>query len=307
VQARWLVVAAVLYFCLLSPNVCSQSETTTSAVPEAAAPPKLLLLGHQQFLPGKAAARGKLEVEIARVCAGLDVPNLWIALDSITGAPEALSFDPFDSFAHLDKAFTFWGPLLATHPEINRLQDQVRTMVSSERTVIAVRRDDLGYRVADIDFSKARFLRVLEVQVRPGHESDFVEAFKMLGAAYQKISADMPWVVYQVNAGMSAPTFYAFVPMRLLKENDDLLARANSLRSAAGEMSFQRMEQIARDAYVSTESNLYSISPQMSHVSKQFAAGDPDFWTLKPAASPSNTTQRATSQATRQSPAKKPE
>jgi len=42
-----------------------------------------------------------------------------------------------------------------------------------------------------------------------------------------------------------------------------------------------RMHQIARDAYESSESNLYAISPTTSHVPKEFADGDPDFWFLK--------------------------
>lgn len=42
------------------------------------------------------------------------------------------------------------------------------------------------------------------------------------------------------------------------------------------------MQQIAREAYARTESNLYSINPEKSHVSKEFAAGDPEFWTPKP-------------------------
>lgn len=147
--------------------------------------------------------------------------------------------------------------------------------------MIAARRDDLGYRVNQIDLSKARFMRVLEVRVRPGHESDFVESFKLLGAAYEKMGADMPWVVYQVNSGMPSPTFLAFVPMRALNENDSYLARAPKLREAEGEVNADRMHQIARDAYESSESNLYAISPTTSHVPKEFADGDPDFWLLK--------------------------
>jgi len=135
-----------------------------------------------------------------------------------------------------------------------------------------------------IDLSKARFMRVLEVRLRPGHESDFVEAFKLLGAAYEKIDADMPWVVYQTNVGMPSPSFLVFVPMRALKENDKYLARAPKLREAEGDVGFDRMQQIARDAYASTESNLYAISPKTSHVSKEIVEGDPDFWSPKPSA-----------------------
>ena len=45
-----------------------------------------------------------------------------------------------------------------------------------------------------------------------------------------------------------------------------------------GEERARRMEQIAREAYESTESNLYAVSPETSHVLKEFAAGDPQFW-----------------------------
>jgi hypothetical protein len=55
------------------------------------------------------------------------------------------------------------------------------------------------------------------------------------------------------------------------------------LRDAEGQAGADRMQQIAREAYQSTESNLYAISPRMSHVFKEFADGDPAFWS--PAAS----------------------
>ena len=130
-------------------------------------------------------------------------------------------------------------------------------------------------------------MRVLEVRLHPGRENDFIEAFKTLSAAYEKIGSDTPWVVYQVNAGMPSPAFLVFVPMKALRQNDDLLARRKSLQDAEGEAGVARMQQIAREAYASTESNLYAVSPQMSHVSREFAAGDPQFWSATPAAATS--------------------
>jgi hypothetical protein len=248
----------------------------------AGTPPKVLLLVHQEFKSAKTGERQKLEAAISRACDRVSVPNSWIDLESITGFPRALFFDPFDSFEHLDTAFAEWPQIFAAHPDLARMQQELKTLVSSERTVIAVRRDDLGFRPQSIDLSKARFLRVLEVQLHPGHESDFVEAFKILGSAYEKIRADTPWVVYQVNVGMPSPTFLVFVPMHALKQNDDLLDWRRSLREAEGEEGVNRMEQLARDAYASTESNLYFISPETSHVSKDFADGDPGFWSPKP-------------------------
>ncbi|HJX94428.1 MAG TPA: hypothetical protein VJ324_02335, partial [Candidatus Acidoferrum sp.] len=237
------------------PAVHAQNEKPISA---ATAPPKLLLLVHQQFKFGSESTRQRLAVSITRAFNHLEVPNSWIDLQSITGPPETLSFDPFDSFEQVDNAIVVWGQLFTSHPELAHLQEQIRALLSSESTIVAVRRNDLGYRVNRIDLSKARFMRVLEVRLRPGHESDFVESFKLLSAAYEKIDAEMPWVVYQVNVGMPLPSFLVFVPMRALKENDAYLARAPKLREAEGEAGFDRMQQIARDAYASTESNLYA-------------------------------------------------
>lgn len=262
--------------------ICAGSatgQTKDPASPETA-PPKLVVLVYQRFPLDKMAASGKALAATARACANLDVPNSWIVMDSVTGEPEVLSFDPFDSFAHVNKAFAEWGPLYAAHPELAKAQEQIMGALQSQRTIVAVRRDDLSFRAERIDLSKARFLRVLEVRLRPGHEAEFAEAFQKLRAAYEKIDSDLPWVVYQVNMGTPSPAFFAFVPMRTLAQNDDLLNIREKLREAEGEAA-ERMQQIAREAYGQTESNLYAISPEKSHVSKEFAAGDPQFWRPK--------------------------
>jgi hypothetical protein len=289
----WIRPAAIAL--MLSVPVTHLSAQAGNAPTLPTAPPNLLLLVHQQFRFGSENTREKYEMEITKACRELSVPNQWIDLQSITGAPEALSFDPFDSFEQLDYAYTEWGKIYAGHPELARLQEEIRKLETSERTTIAVRRSDLSYHPSFIDLSKARYMRVLEVRLSPGHEEEFVEAFKTLRAAYDKFKADTPWVVYQVNVGMPSPTFFAFVPMSALRQNDDLLAWRGPLREAEGEAGADRMQQIAREAYASTESNLYAISPEMSHVFKEFADGDPGFWSPKPSAnsktSPANGTK----------------
>ncbi|HWO29469.1 MAG TPA: hypothetical protein VNO32_11810 [Candidatus Acidoferrum sp.] len=265
--------------------ICAGGSTgqTKGLIRPETAPPKLVMLVYQRFPLDKAAEGGKALAAAARVCANLEVPNSWIVLESVTGDSEVLSFDPFDSFANIGEAFAEWGRIYAAHAELGKFQAQINGALASQRTIIAERRDDLSYRAKHIDLSKARFLRVLEVRLHPGHEGEFAEAFKNLAAAYEKTESDLPWVVYQVNVGMSSPTFFAFVPMRTLAQNDDLLKLRDLLREAEGEAA-EHTQQIARAAYAHTESNLYAISPEKSHVSKEFAAGDPEFWTPKPPA-----------------------
>jgi hypothetical protein len=268
------VIAMALFVTLCASIALAQRVVPLSPV----APPKLVLLVRQQTRFGSEGERRKLGIQMSRACDGLDVPNSWIDLESITGEPGALYFDPLDSFEQADKAVAVWGQLYRAHPELAGIQEQIKALVTSERTLIAVRRDDLGYRTDFIDLSKMRFMRVLEVRLRPGYENSFVEAFKILAAAYERINASTPWVVYQVNVGMPSPAFLVFVPQRALRQNDDLLSWRRDLRQAEGEERAHRMEQIAREAYQSTESHLYAVSPETSHVSREFAAGDPQFW-----------------------------
>lgn len=256
---------------------------TKDAVKSETVPPKLAVLVYQRFPFDKAAESGKALAAAARACANIEVPNSWIVSDSVTGEPEVLSFDPFDSFAHIDKAFADWGPIYAAHSELGKWQAQINGALESQRTIVAVRRDDLSYRADRIDLSKARFLRVLEVRLHPGQEGEFAAAFRKLRAAYDKIDSNLPWVVYQANVGIPSPAFFAVLPMKTLAQNDDLLNAQDRLHEAEGEAA-ELMHQIARISYVQTESNLYAISPEKSHVSKEFAAGDPEFWTPKPQA-----------------------
>lgn len=275
------LVNAVGLFCCMGWASAAQSQQRASLTK----PPDLLVFVHQEFQFGKEAERQRLEAAVSRACDKVDVPNLWIVMESVTGKPEVLSFDPFDSFAEIDDAAAAWPQIYASHPELGRLQQQIRSLETNERSIVAARRSDLSYQSGSIDLSKARFMRILEVRVRPGHDDDFAEAFKTLRAAYLKINANLAWVVYQVNVGMPSPAYLVFVPMRELKQNDDLLSWRGILSEAEGDVGSARMQQIARDAYISSESNLYAINPQVSHVSKEFAIGDPEFWSPKAASS----------------------
>ncbi len=235
VQRVFLLATLLLLTC------ASMASAQDESPSPAGAPPKMLLLVHQEINFGRAAERRKLEIASAHAYDQWKVPISWIDLESITGPPQALFLDPLDSFEELDKDFAVFGQLFAAHPELAHMQEQIEALLSSETTQIAVRRDDLGYRPQSIDLSKARFLRVLEVRLHPGYESEFAEAFRLLAEAYEKINTDTPWVVYHVNVGAPSPTFLVFVPLHALMQNDDLLYWRRSLREAGGEETVQRM------------------------------------------------------------------
>src|SRR5260370_37601758 len=112
--------AAIILLSLGYVSISSGQENKT--VNPAPAPPNLLVLVYQEFPYGKANARNKLEAAIARACNRLEVPNSWIALQSLTAARQALSFDPFDSVEKLEQSLARWKKISAAHPDLARLQ-----------------------------------------------------------------------------------------------------------------------------------------------------------------------------------------
>ena len=179
----------------------------------------------------------------------------------------------------MQQAHSGWKQFYAAHPDLAQTQGQIDSLVSSERTIVAVRRDDLSTPAEDIDLSEARFMRVLEVRLFPGHARDFAESIKLWARGRPKEKTEAPWIVYQVNEGTPSPTFLVLLPFAELKEYDDLLAQKEELlEENEAEDTADRLRQIAREAYASTESNLYAVRPETSHVSKEFAAGDAGFW-----------------------------
>lgn len=257
---RWAVVWLMSAACGWS----AAAQTGTAAKTNPGGPPRVLLLVHQQFLPGKAGARQQLQQQTARSFDLLDVPATWIELESLTGPPEALFFDPANSFEDIEKAGTALAQLYGAHMDLAQSQQQIMELVASSRTVTAVRRDDLGYRADSIDLSKARYLVMREVRVAAGQRQQFEEAVK----AAQAGASEMRWVVYEVNAGMPEGSYLMFAALTEMKDLDKDFGRSGQ-GSAGLWLQFPG------------ETNFYAIRPDMSHVSKEFAAGDPGFWVRK--------------------------
>jgi len=276
-------------FTMIALAVCGAfplfSQTPKDDKPVAEAP-KLIVLSYQDIEPKKADERDRLAVSMARTCDRLNTPNFWIDLQPLSGPKKVSSLDLFESFDQLEQARTGWNAALNAHPELARSQEQIQGTVSSEKKIFAIRRDDLGYLTDAADLSKSRYVRIDEIRLLPGHENDFAEAIRILKDGFTNLNAEAPWLVYQVSAGAPMPTFLVLMPMSVLKENDDLLAWEAKLPESTNDGDIDRLIQVAREGYFSTESHLYAISPEMSHVSKEFASGDTGFWKRSSSANP---------------------
>jgi hypothetical protein len=172
-------------------------------------------------------------------------------MQAFTGAPEALFFGPYDSFEGVEKAGAVLGSLYEAHPDLAQIQAGIDETLASQRTILAERRDSPG--VAAMNLAQARFLRMVVVQMKPGDTP--IDDAPIDDAPIAENS-----VVYRVTSGMPGPAFLLFQPMAAFAEIPAVHVTAGTI----------------------VEDTVYAIEPQLSHISREFAAQGREFWTRLP-------------------------
>lgn len=259
-----------LLTCFALANCLPMAAQNVTPTPETGVTPSTLLLYRADLVSGKETAYEQTESQIVRAYADAKIPIYWNALQAVTGSPHVLYFDGFDNFADIEKSGTDLAQGLDAHPEIGTLQQHLADLVASTRTVLAFRRDDLGYRLNKIDLAKANYVRVSIFQFRAGYEEEFAEAVRTRARMYETNDIDTPWMFYQVHSGYSLPTYIEFQPMNSLSEIDDALDRnAKARRGGPGALSTQKW---IREADLGIDIQIYRVSQSMSNLSGADAA-----------------------------------
>jgi len=243
-------------------------------------PPKVLQIIREEVKVGKGPAHEKNEAGYPLALKKAKWPTHYLAMTSLTGRSEAWFLTRYDSFEAFEKEEQAFEKNAALRGETDRLDEKDAEFVSGSRSLVALYREELSYQTG-VNISQMRYFRIYTFRVRPGHEGDFADAVKIVRAAYEKAKVEVHWTVYQISSGMPGPTFLVFVPTKSLKEVDVLLAAAPKIQEAEGEEGQKKLQKLAAEGYLTTESNIYAFNPKMSYVSKEVAAGDPDFWTPK--------------------------
>lgn len=260
-----------LLSCLALAGYLPVEGQNVTPTPETGVTPSTLLLYRADLIPGKETAYEQTEAEIVQGYANAKIPIYWSALQAVTGSPHVLYFDGFDNFADIERSGADLAQGLDAHPEIGALQQKLADLVSTTRTTLAFRRDDLGYRLNKIDLAKATFIRVAIFQFRAGYEDEFAEAIRTRARMYETNDIDTPWMIYQVHSGFSLPTYVEFQPMNSLSEIDDALERNAKARRPGGASPLSSQKWI-RDADLSIDIQVYRVSQSMSHLSALNAA-----------------------------------
>jgi hypothetical protein len=258
----WLAMALAL----CGSGVSGQTVTLT---PETGVTPNVLVLYRADTAPGRGSDYSSKEAEIAENYNAKKIPVYWLAMSSLTGAPNVLYFDGFDSFDDVERTGEVLGKVLATHSDIVGLQQELQSYLSGSDTVLAFRRDDLGYRMNEVELAKAKYVRVTQIELKTGTDADFADAVKAVRHFYETNDVDQPWVTYQVDSGMALPAYFEFQPMASLKEMDDAYDRQKNLQGPERAFLRQKLVQTLQASLAMVDVEIYQVSPGMSHLAPE--------------------------------------
>jgi len=260
------------------------SSQMAAQIQEAEPPPapRVLMVVREQIKEGREAAHARAEEAWPRIFSKGNVTTYYVGMTAESGPSEAWFLQPYDSFGGMEKARAEIVRSFATDLEVANVEDgELRT---GSRTLLAVYRNDLSYHPAEAMSSlpKCRHMGVTVLRIKYGHDADLVQAAKLLIDGYERSNSGQPILTYQVTSGGPSGTYLFFSPMDSLARVDEAPARTAAARQAMGERNQKHFDTLAQEVAQSSESLLFAFNPRMSYVSKDFAAGDPEFWNPKP-------------------------
>jgi hypothetical protein len=262
--------------------VCSGGLAPLAAE-EPAGLPKVLQIYREEVKPGKGAAHEKLEAGWPAAFRKAGVDAYYLAM---TSNRQAWFVTPWESFGAAEKAGKAMDANAVLAAEQAQLSTQDGELISDVNGIWATLQKDISYRT-DWDTAKMRYFVVTTVRLNPGYGAEYESIRKLVNEAHDKAKVDEHWGIYQVQVGASAGTYLIFAPMASMAEMDKLdEMHGKAYQEALGEQTRQRLRDFTRVGVKSSETQIFSFSPKMSFLSKEFMARDPEFWSPKPAAAP---------------------
>jgi len=242
--------------------------------------PALIQIFREQVKLGRAADHARIEAGWPTAFAKAKSPNYYLAMTSLTGASEAWFIVPYASNAVAADEMKLEESDTTLAAELQRLSRADAEVLNDSRSIQAVARPDLS-RGPFPNLAKQRFWEIIIFRVRPGHEADFDAAAKAYGAATERTAPNASYRVYEVTAGMPAPTYLVFESVESYGQFDEMMANGMKTMQSFTPEERTTMQKFSADGLLNSETNRFQLNPVMSYVSPETRATDPTFWMPK--------------------------
>ncbi len=271
---------------LMLPAAASAAEQVPTT------PPPVLVISREEIKPGSMGAHEKQVTSYLALFNKANVGGYRLGMVPVSGDDnQVLYLERYQSFADLEANRKKFDETFATSPalqsELEALELKAGPMHATQKTSIAVYREDLSYRPNKPDeVAKARYMNVFLVRVKPGQGTDYEDLVKQSNAARAKANLDEHTAAFSVITGAPSGTYMFLSTNRSLTEWDEFRknfqARNKAIDEAlGGELVARQRRAAIAEVVAESWSTLYAFDPKISRPAPWFADFDPDFWKPK--------------------------
>jgi len=253
--------------------------------------PNMITIVREEVKVGRDADHAKIEAGWPAAYEKAKSPDYYLAMTSLTGAPEAWYITAYASHAAIGDSMKREDGDAALTAELARLRRADADVISGVRVLQARARTDLSYG-AYPDLAKQRFFEITLFRVRPGHEQQFEAAGKAYGAAAKRAGATSGFRVYEVVAGVPGPTYAIFSSIASYGEFDQVMSDGDKTMKGANTEEGMALQKFMLEGVVNVETQRFRLDPVQSYVPKEVRAQDPGFWVPKKAVPAKTATQQ---------------
>jgi hypothetical protein len=242
-------------------------------------PPPYLQIFREQVKFGRAGSHLQTESAWPRAFGKAKIKNNYIALVSTYGPSEVWFVEGHGSVAEIEAASKSIAATPGLAAELDRLVQADAANVSGGDALLA-RFVPEASNPGEVNLAQMRVWEVTIFRVRPGKEGSFFEGAKLFQGVVQQAKANAPWASYQVQAGMPGPTYLVLSPHKSLAELDQNSGTGAAIEKA---MTPDLMKQFGTvsEGFVSVQSIVFTVSPEMSYPMAEWVSQDPAFWNRK--------------------------
>jgi hypothetical protein len=269
---------------MLIPNAAIAQTLPTSQ-------PNMITIVREEVKLGRDADHAKVEAGWPAAYEKAKSPDYYLAMTSMTGAPEAWYVTPYASHGAIGDSLKQEDGDAVLTAELTRLRRADADMITSVRVIQARARKELSSS-AYPDLSKQRFFEMTWFRVRPGHEPQFETAAKAYGAAAKRAGANSSYRVYEVVAGVPGPTYLIISSVASYGEFDQSMADGDKIIKGANPEEGMALQKFMLEGVVNVETQRFRVDPVQSYVPKETRAQDPAFWMPKKPAPAKTTSQQ---------------
>jgi len=283
------IIASILGLCL--------AGTALAQTPNApSGPPKVLVIAREVIKLGQRSAHEKFEAGWPKAFTAANWPVHYLAVSSMSGESRALYITGYDSEEAWEKDNQAQRKNAALGQQLDALSLKDADFLKESRTGVFSYMPDISYN-ANVEIGSMRYFRIVDIQVKPGHNDHFVEVRKLVRAAHEKAGLKDHFAIYHLNGGGSPGMYLIMLPMKSLAEDDQFdNMHGADYKTALGQDGQKSLADFNMQGVESIDSEIFEFSQKMSYPSKAWIDSDPAYWTAKDDSAP---------QTSAKSPAKK--